>query len=77
MEASLLRNSQIAQLLNCLLAGCQPVYGWMLGLTILLISLSINNLKDQIMLSRREPPVIKLDIINEVVAKDRHHQDQG
>ena len=41
----------------------------MLGLTISVISLSINHLKDNSTLCRREPRVIKLDIINEVVAK--------
>ena len=41
----------------------------MLRLTILLIFLSINDLKRRSGRSNREPLVIKLDIINEVVAK--------
>ena len=41
----------------------------MLGLTISLIFLSINHLKDNFARATREPLVIKLDIINEVVAK--------
>ena len=49
--------------------GCRHLTGYMLPLTISVISLSIKSLEGLSRLRTREPPVIKLDIINEVVNK--------
>ena len=50
-------------------AECRHLTGEIVPLTISLISLSINHLVGCRDSARREPPVIKLDIINEVVNK--------
>ena len=57
------------QITKCCSAGCRHLTVPKLPLTISLMSLSIKHLVGYSQPAGREPPVIKLDIINEVVNK--------